>query len=61
VLINVAFVAISLIFVCMNVHAQLLACLAGKLTFHNIVRFRTDGTAAARTNLNKKCIVPYYS
>jgi hypothetical protein len=54
--INVAFGAISLIFVCMDVHAQLLAtaCLAGKLTFHNIVRFRTDGAAAARTNFKQK-------
>ena len=56
--INVAFGAISLIFVCTDVHAQLLAiaCLAGKLTFNNIVRFRTDGAAAARANLNKKKI-----
>jgi hypothetical protein len=55
-LINVAFDAISVIFLCMDVQAQLLAtaCLAGKLTFHNNVRFRTDGDAAARANLNKK-------
>jgi hypothetical protein len=61
--IYVAFGAISLISVCTDVHTQLLptACLAGKLTFHNIVRFRTDGAAAASANLNKKYIVPYYS
>ena len=56
--INVAFGAISVIFVCTDAHARLLATayLAGKLTFHNIVRFRTDGAAAARANLNKKNI-----
>jgi hypothetical protein len=61
--INFAFGAISVIFLCKDVRTQLLAtaCLAGKLAFHNIVRFRTDGAVAARANLNKKYIVPYYS
>jgi len=56
--INVAFCAISVIFVCTDVHSQLLAtaCLAGKLIFHNTARFHTDGAAAARANLNKKII-----
>lgn len=54
--INVAFGAISVIFVCTDVHTQLLAtaCLAGKPTFHNTARFQTDGAVAFRANLNQK-------
>jgi hypothetical protein len=60
---NVTFGAVSVISVCMDVHAQLLAaaCLAGKLTFHNIVRFPTDGAVAARANFKQKKIVRYDS
>jgi hypothetical protein len=61
---NVTFGAVSLIFVYAGVQAQLLAtaCLASKLTLHNIVRFLTDGAAAVRANLNrKKYTVRHYS
>ena len=52
---NLTFGAISVIFVCTDVQAQLLvtACLVSKLTFRNFMRFRTYGAAAARANLNK--------
>jgi hypothetical protein len=53
---NVTFDVISLIFVCRNVHAQLLAiaCLADKLAFHDNVTIRTGSAATARANLDHR-------